>query len=141
MVITELPDALLEGEGVTFQYLLMSVECDGQSRQVVRGLCYTPYAEGAEDRILDRLRRELSESGGKYSVEGGGSLTLNPYNETIILYGKNPAHGAEPDREISVRALQQSFPDHKVSWFPPEVKAPEKAAKAKKKAAEPEPSE
>jgi len=132
MGVAEIPELSLFGEGVTFQYLAISLKRGEEQEGILRGLNYTPYSGDAKEGIVSRLQTELEDldffdQGGEFSIAGGGSIAMNPYNETIVLFGQSQSCGAEENREASAKALERAFPDHSVEWHPPQEKPPEKA--------------
>ena len=127
MRLPEIPEVRLEDSGgVTFSYLVFQLELGGEKKSVVRGLNYQPSERAVEERIIGWAKDELEEcgffeSGGDFLVEGGGSLTINPYDETVVLFGSNKAYGSERDREEVARRFERSFPNHEVTCFVPEA--------------------
>ena len=85
---------------------------------------YLPYRSQIEETIIRLTKEELEErgffdQGGDFSVEGGGTLDLNRYYDTITLYGANSAYGAEQDRSGAAEVLRQVFPDYGISLYEP----------------------
>jgi hypothetical protein len=111
-----------EGGGVTFRYLVLILKLRGERKSALRALTYLPSRKGMERQILAWTKGELDTAGffangGEFVVDGGGSLTHNPYDETICLFGANPAYGPENNRESVAQLVEAAFPGHKVSWF------------------------
>lgn len=135
MELSNIQDVRLqEGGGVTFKYLALTLELQGEKKCILRALNYTPYREGMEEEIIAWTKEELDElgffrAGGDFVVLGGGTLTVNPYDETICLYGSNKPYGPERDRQAVALTVQSAFPNHKVSWFSAASAAPKKAVK------------
>ena len=129
MELSEIQDVRLEeGGGVTFRYLVLNLQLRGEKKLALRALNYLPSRKGMEEQIIAWTKEELDEvrffaSGGDFVISGGGSLTLNPYDETICLFGSNKPYGSENDRESLARLVEAAFPDYKVSWFPTEEPA------------------
>ena len=109
-----------------FKYLLIQLERQGQTKAVVRGLNYQSYRDGLEEQIVQTAKQELRDSsfldqGGSFEVTGGGSITLNPYCQTLTLFGASERYGAEGNREPVAQMLEAAYPEHKVSWFSPDA--------------------
>ena len=116
---------LVDGDGVTFKYLVLTLTLGEEKRSVLRGLNYLPAYKQIEEQIIRQTKEELDgvgffAAGGDFVIDGGGSLTLNPYDETACLFGTNTPYGPETDREATARMVQTTFSNHKVSWFPAE---------------------
>ena len=125
MKLSEIASVRLEEGGVMFQYLLIQLEREGQAKAIVRGVNYQSYREGLEEQIVQAAQQELRDSsfldqGVGFEVAGGGSITLNPYDETITLFGASQRYGVEGSREAVAKMLEAAFPEHKVSWFSPD---------------------
>ena len=125
MELSEIAGVRLEEGGVMIKYLLFQLEQEGQSRAIVRGVNYQSYREGLEEQIVQAAEQELRDSsfldqGGGFEVAGGGSITLNPYYETITLFGASQSYGVEGNREAVAQMLEAAYPEHKVSWFSPD---------------------
>ena len=125
MELSEVASVRLEEGGVMFKYLLIQFEREGQARAIVRGLNYQAYREGLEAQIVQVAEQELRDrsflgQGDGFEVAGGGSITLNPYCETITLFGASQKYGAEADREAVAKMVEAAYPEHKVSWFSPD---------------------
>ena len=58
--------------------------------------------QGLEDTGVD-------ESGATLPVDGGGSLAINPYYETVTLFGASSEYGPEEERETVARLFQDAF--------------------------------
>ena len=122
MEFAEIDNVQLEEGGVMFRYLLIQIERNGQTKDIVRGVNYQSYREGLEEKIVQAVERELRdrdfiEGGGVIKVDGGGSIALNPYQETVILFGSSQGYGVEQDRECVAKMLGVAYPEHTVSWF------------------------
>ena len=109
-----------------FKYLLIQLEREGQTKAIVRGLNYQSYRGDLEEQIVQTAEQDLRDSsfldqGGAFEVDGGGSITRNPYYETITLFGSSQRYGAEGNREAVARILEAAYPEHKVSWFSPDA--------------------
>lgn len=126
MELSQIPEVRLqEGGGVTFRYLVLNLELRGGKKSVLRGLNDHPYRGGMEEQILAWTKEELEElgfftAGGDFVVAGGGSLTLNPYDETICLFGSNQPYGPEKDRQAAAGLVQAALPNHRVSFYDPD---------------------
>ncbi len=141
MDLSELASVRLEEGGVMFKYLLIQLEREGQAKAIVRGVNYQAYREGLEEQIVLEAEQELRDSsfldqGGGFEVTGGGSITLNPYYETITLFGASQGYGAEGNREAVAKLLEAAYPEYKVNWFSPdepkkEDRAPEQESPEK----------
>ncbi len=121
MKLGEIPDVRLQTKGVMFQYLLFEIEQAGQSKTIVRGVNYQPYRDDADEQLVEWVREELQEGNsldqdGGLKIEGGGTITLNPYYETLTLFGASQEYGEEKNRADVARMFEQAFPDHEVSW-------------------------
>ncbi|MBI4447048.1 MAG: hypothetical protein HY645_14225 [Acidobacteria bacterium] len=143
MSALEIPEVRLEeGGGVTFRYLAFEISCREGIRPVLRAVNYRSYEPSQENSIMRMLESELSSpQETPYRIMGGGSLTLNNYEQTITIYGANPVFGAEPQREKTAAMLERSLPGYKTTWFGPDVKpatekAPRKAAEKKQEGTE-----
>ena len=124
MSLTEIPDALLHGDGVTFRYLIFQLHRGEERKTVLRAVNYLPYHSHFDETIIRLTKEELEGQGffdrnGDFSVEGGGTLSLNRYYDTITLYGADPAYGAEQDRSGAAEMLRQVFPDYEISLHEP----------------------
>ena len=124
MKLEEIPDVRLQTKGVMFQYLLFKVIRAGKSKSIVRGVNYQLYQNNAAEQLIKWVREELEEESlldqGGLNIEGGGTLTLNPYYETLTLFGSSQMYGEEKNRADVAKMFEQSFPDHEVSWSPAE---------------------
>ncbi len=119
MELSEICAVELKDKGVTFKYLILTLEMKGEKKGILRGLNYQPYDSRANERIIGWTKEELEESGffengGDFTVDGGGSLTRNPYQQTITLFGANKIYGPEPDRQTAAQMVQEAFPAHQV---------------------------
>ena len=126
MELSEIASVRLEEGGVMFKYLLIQLEREGQTKTVVRGLNYQSYRGDLEEQIVQATEQELRDSsfldqGGSFEVAGGGSITLNPYYETITLFGASSRYRAEGNREPVAKMLEAAYPEHEVSWFSPDA--------------------
>ena len=120
MSLREIPDVSLQGNGVTFKYLIFQLHKGAESKTILRGLNYLPYRTQMDEAIIRHTNRELEkrglfERGGEFSVEGGGTLTLNRYYDTVALYGANSVYGEEENRAASAEKIWQAFPGYEVS--------------------------
>lgn len=134
MELDGLPDVRLEESGVTFKYLVLRFDSDGQGKVLVRGVNYRPYEPDAVQRIVNWTWDELEASGFRegqddLTMVGGGTLSINPYYEKVTLFGELPGVGAEPDREATSQLVKAAFPDHSVEWFPAREEKPKKQVK------------
>ena len=125
MELSEIASVRLEEGGVIFKYLLIDLERAGERKVILRGLNYQSYVENMEEEIVKSAEEELKQSsffehGGGFQVAGGGSITLNPYYETITLYGASQTYGVEKNREDVARMIEDAYPEHEVSWFSPD---------------------
>ncbi len=114
----------VEPAGVHFRYLVFQLQVDSQSKLLVRALNFRPYRDELEQQIINWTWQGLeasgfTESGVQLSVGGGGTLNINPYYETVTLFGESPEYGAEEERETVAGLMQEAFSDHEVSWFEP----------------------
>ena len=143
MELLEIRDVSFGGEGgVTFKYLVLTLTLGEKKRSVLRGLNYLPANKQMEEEIIRQTRDELEEAdffagGGEFLVDGGGSLTLNPYDQTVCLFGSNIPYGCETDREATARTVQTSFPNHTVTWFPAEEEQKKQTSEKARKADRP----
>ena len=139
MKLEEIPDVRLQTKGVMFQYLLFKVIRAGKSKSIVRGVNYQLYQNNAAEQLIKWVREELEEESlldqGGLNIEGGGTLTLNPYYETLTLFGSSQMYGEEKNRADVAKMFEQSFPDHEVSWSPAEPEPKPSTPKKSKKAA------
>lgn len=125
--LSEIPNVRLNTEGVMYKYLLLKIEVGKESKEVVRGL--TSLVD--ETETVQWVERELEKVGieeGQRQIEvlGGGSFALNPYYETITLFGASPKYGEESDR-LSVATLMETvFEDFKVAWHSSDTSAESK---------------
>lgn len=132
MDLSQIPGVRLQdGDSVTFQYLVINLELKGEKKSILRGQNWRPYQPDVDAEIIAWTKEELDgfdffDQGGDFLVEGGGTLTLNPYDETVALYGANRPYGPEKDRAETAKVVQASYPDHKISWFPPTAPEPAK---------------
>lgn len=139
MGLSEIPSVRLEDSGgVTFKYLVLVLQLDGQKISIVRGMNYQPYHPDFEEKIIGWTKQELDDvgffdRGGDFVVKGGGSLTLNPYDETISIFGSNGPYGPEKNREAVAELVQSAFPTYKVFWFSPTQAPPPKAKRPAEK--------
>ena len=129
---------ILEPGGVHFRYLVLQVQIEDQSKLLVRALNFRPYRDKLEQKIVNWTWKDLEERGFKESetqltVGGGGTLNINPYYETVTLFGESPQYGPEPERKTVAQLFQKVFSEHEISWFEPGFfKEQEKIAKEKK---------
>ncbi len=129
MELSEIASVRLEEGGVMYKYLLIQLEQDGQTKAVVRGLNYQSYRKDLEEQIVRTAEQELRDSrfldqGGSFEVTGGGSITLNPYCQTMTLFGASQIYGAEGNREPVAKMVEAAYPAHEVSWFSPDSPEP-----------------
>ena len=141
MELSEIASVRLEEGGVMIKYLLFQLDREGQAKAIVRGVNYQSYREGLEEQIVQAAEQELRDSsfldqGGGFEVAGGGSITLNPYYETITLFGASRSYGVEQDREAVAKMLEVAYPEHKVSWFSPDEPKSEDAEPEEKSSEE-----
>lgn len=114
----------VEPAGVHFRYLVFQLQVEDQSKLLVRALNFQPYRDELEQQIINWTWQGLeesgfNESGAELSVSGGGTLNINPYYETVTLFGESPEYGSEEERETVAGLVRQAFSDHEVSWFEP----------------------
>ncbi len=124
MDLKTIPTFHFEEEGVSFKYLVFRLKTDDQEESVVRGVNFRPYEHRASERILQGLREELrslgfGENTVQLDVDGGGSVSVNPYDETVVVFGEAPEHGAESDREWVAERLGQAFPHCQINTYQP----------------------
>ncbi len=122
MNLAEIPEVRLLDRGVSFKYLILNLKQAASEKTLVRAINYRPYSPDLDQQIINRTWDELAEHGGEegkleVSVIGGGTLSLNPYYETITLFGENGETGSEENRPETARLLEQAFPESEVSWF------------------------
>ena len=146
--LSKIPRLEVEEGGVHFRYLVFRLTVEDQEGVLVRALNFQPYREELDQSIINWAWQSLEdtgldESGATLQVSGGGSLAINPYYETVTLFGASSEYGPEEERETVARLFQDAFPDYEVSWYPlgyfeeQEKKAKEAkaaAARAEKKA-------
>lgn len=148
--LSKIPRLEVEDSGVHFRYLVFRLTVEDQEGVLVRALNFRPYREELDQRIINWAWQGLEdtgvdESGATLQVDGGGSLAINPYYETVTLFGASSEYGPEEERETVARLFQDAFPDYEVSWYPlgyfekqekkaKEAKAAAAAARAEKKA-------
>jgi len=148
--LSKIPRLEVEDGGVHFRYLVFQLTVENQEGVLVRALGFRPYREELDQRIINWAWQGLEdtgldESGATLQVAGGGSLAINPYYETVTLFGTSSEYGPEEERETVARLFQDAFPDYEVSWYPlgyfeeqekkaKEAKAAAAAARAEKKA-------
>ena len=139
MHLASIPNVAIEESGVHFRYLVLKLRASEEVKTLVRALNFRPYRDHLEQRIINWTWDGLEEAGlneesASLSVAGGGSLSINPYYETVTVFGQNPAHGIEENREEIAQLLKEAFPSHELSWFAPghyeEQQRQEKEAKA-----------
>ncbi len=148
--LSKIPRLEVEEGGVHFRYLVFRLTVEDQEGVLVRALNFQPYREELDQSIINWAWQSLEdtgldESGATLQVGGGGSLAINPYYETVTLFGASSEYGPEEERETVARLFQDAFPDYEVSWYPlgyfeeqekkaKEAKAAAAAARAEKKA-------
>ena len=148
--LSKIPRLEVEEGGVHFRYLVFRLTVEDQEGVLVRALNFQPYREELDQSIINWAWQSLEdtgldESGATLQVGGGGSLAINPYYETVTLFGASSEYGTEEERETVARLFQDAFPDYEVSWYPlgyfeeqekkaKEAKAAAAAARAEKKA-------
>ncbi len=148
--LSKIPRLEVEDGGVHFRYLVFRLTVEDQEGVLVRALNFQPYREELDQSIINWAWQSLEdtgldESGATLQVGGGGSLAINPYYETVTLFGASSEYGPEEERETVARLFQDAFPDYEVSWYPlgyfeeqekkaKEAKAAAAAARAEKKA-------
>ena len=144
MSLDDIPAVRLLNLGVSFRYLVFRLTSGQKETLLVRGLNSRPYETGIEQRIINQTREELAEFGfqedhDELATNGGGTARLNPYNESITLFGASPERDPEENRDEVHELFQQAFPQHSVDWFSEghaaEVEQKQREAKAKAKAA------
>ncbi len=139
--LSEIPRLEVESAGVHFRYLVFRLAVKDQEEVLVRALNFRPYREELDRRIINWAWQSLEDTGldesqATLQVGGGGSLAINPYYETVTLFGESPEYGPEEERETVARLFQEAFPEHEVSWYPVgHFEEQEKKAKAAKAAA------
>jgi hypothetical protein len=139
--LSEIPRLEVESAGVHFRYLVFRLAVQDQEEVLVRALNFRPYREELDRRIINWAWQSLEDTGldesqATLQVGGGGSLAINPYYETVTLFGESPEYGPEEERETVARLFQEAFPEHEVSWYPVgHFEEQEKKAKAAKAAA------
>jgi hypothetical protein len=141
MKLSEISDVRLQTKGVMFKYLLFEIEQSGEKKKLVRGVNYQPYHNDVDDQIVQWVREELREGsffekGGDFRIEGGGTITLNPYSETLAVFGASVVYGEEENREDVAKMFERAFPDHEVSWSDADSQSKKETSPASK--AEPE---
>lgn len=120
--LSEIPTVRFGTDGVMFNYLVLELEWEGKKKGLVRGLNFTPYAGSPDDQVLRWVEGELKaagidESSRRLEVKGGGSISRNPYDETVTLFGASRRFGAEPDRKAVAKLLEAAFEGHEISWY------------------------
>ena len=139
--LSKIPRLEVENSGVHFRYLVFRLKVEDQEGVLVRALNFQPYREELDQSIINWAWQSLEDTGldesqATLEVGGGGSLAINPYYETVTLFGASPEYGPEEERETVARLFQDAFPDHEVSWYPlGYFEEQEKKAKAAKAAA------
>ena len=139
--LSKMPRLEVEDGGVHFRYLVFRLTVEDQEGVLVRALNFHPYREELDQSIINWAWQSLEdtgldESGPTLQVGGGGSLAINPYYETVTLFGASSEYGPEEERETVARLFQDAFPDYEVSWYPlGYFEEQEKKAKAAKAAA------
>jgi len=145
MSLNDIPAVRLLDLGVSFRYLVFRLTSGEDATVLVRGLNFRPYETGIEQRIINQTIAELAEFGfqegrDQLATNGGGTARLNPYCETITLFGTSLERDSEENRAEVHELFQQAFPEHSVDWFSEghaaEVERKEREAKAKVKAAQ-----
>ncbi len=121
--LSKIPRLEVEDGGVHFRYLVFQLTVENQEGVLVRALGFRPYREELDQRIINWAWQGLEdtgldESGATLQVAGGGSLAINPYYETVTLFGTSSEYGPEEERETVARLFQDAFPDYEVSWYP-----------------------
>ncbi len=133
MDFERVPDVQFQDPGVIFRYLVLRFRSGDQEKTLVRGINYRPYEPETAQRIINWTWDELEAAGfregrDELGLEGGGTLSVNPYYETATLFGAASV-GPEADRAATASMLEKAFPGHKVEWFPPEEEKPKKPVK------------
>lgn len=126
MDLSEISEVRLQTQGIMFKYLYFEAHQSGQTKKFVRGLNYVPYETDLEKQIVMWLTEELEATNffnvqGVLKIQGGGTLALNPYYETITLFGASKFHGVEENRGLVAQSIETAFPDHTVTWFDLEI--------------------
>ncbi len=146
MRLESVPACRMEESGVSFKYLVFRLKSGEAEKQVLRGVNFQPYEADANRRIERQLRAELERLGfdpraNGLSVLGGGTISVNPYYETVTVFGENPEHGAEPDRSATLALLSGAFAGYEVkSYEAGEEEAPPKPKKKPVRKAAPRPA-
>lgn len=144
MDFDEIPAARFFDLGISFHYLVFRLKSGEKEQLLVRGMNFLPYEPNVKQRIINQTVSELEGAGFREGVDelatnGGGTATLNPYYETVTLFGADADQGSEENREEVGELFKNAFPEHKVEWYSEghaaEVERKEKEAKAKAKAA------
>lgn len=122
MQLLEIPEVELAGGGVMFQYLILELTNGEQTKTLLRGMNFQTYVDRIPERILESTREEIKGAGFEGSaenltVDGGGTITLNPYTQEIVLFGASPEHGPEKNRSAAAAMLERAYPDHKINFF------------------------
>ena len=126
MGFLEIPEFRLRSEGVMFKYLVFEARQSNQLKRIVRALNYAPYVGDIEEQLFSWIREELEVfdffvTGGTLDARGGGTFALNPYYETVTLFGTSETYGVESNRETVTKILKRAFPEYEVTWFEAEA--------------------
>jgi hypothetical protein len=127
--LSEIPDVRLDTQGVMYKYLILKLESAGEAKEIVRGLTSTED----EARAVRWVEEELDEAGigedaRRIEILGGGSLSLNPYSETVTVFGASPKYGEESDRAAVAHLVEKAFEEYTVSWYPADTSSEAKVS-------------
>lgn len=138
MRLSDIPEVQFDHQGVTFHYLVFRLVSGGEERTLVRGENYRPYEPDATQQIINSTLDHLESAGfdedkDRLEVDGGGTMSLNPYYETVVLFGEDSEYGEESDRAGVAEKVRSALPGLEISWFasgeepqPPSKKPPER---------------
>lgn len=111
MTLNEVKPVLIDPEG-GYKFIIVEViDLVGERKRVVRASESPRYhAEILRDMKLYELKDGLTAI-----CVGGGRIVVAPVAKIIEIWGRSGDFGKEPDRNETVRMLQEAFPDFTVT--------------------------
>src|SRR3989344_4238136 len=106
MSINSVPTVKIDSRGGYKFIVAVITDTDGAKLLVVRADESCSYHRD----ILSKLRYEVRPLGLDARCIGGGQISINPETKNISIRGSSGDFGVEPDRNETVRMLQEAYP-------------------------------
>lgn len=103
MDLNNIPEVVIDLRG-GYKYIVAEVSDEkGNKKPLVRANESCGYH-------ADILKKVKMETGLFARCLGGGRIQIDPENKTIRIWNQSVDFGREPDRQLTVKMLQEAFP-------------------------------